>query len=91
MAGRRALLAFTLVGVAASTALLWWLFDGIDQYGDVTGVYFRTDARAAALLLGSALALVWQPAANENQVEVDRHRLLGLSMPPVRQHSHSSC
>jgi len=65
--GRRALLAFTLVGVAASTALLWWLFDGIDQYGDVTGVYFRTDARAAALLLGSALALVWQPAANETR------------------------
>jgi peptidoglycan/LPS O-acetylase OafA/YrhL len=63
--GRRALLALTLAGVAASTALLWWLFDGIDQYGDVTTVYFRTDARAAALLLGSALALVWQPSAND--------------------------
>ena len=60
-AGRRTLLAFTLAGVAASTALLWMLFDRIEQYGDVSGVYYRTDARAAALLMGAALALVWRP------------------------------
>jgi len=60
-AGRRVLLGFTLVAVAASTTLLWLLFDRIEQYGDVTSLYYRTDARAAALLSGAALAMVWQP------------------------------
>lgn len=61
--GRRLLLTLTLLGTAASTVLLWRLFDGVEQYGDVTSVYFRTDARAAALLVGAAIALVWRRPA----------------------------
>jgi peptidoglycan/LPS O-acetylase OafA/YrhL len=59
--GRTGLFALTLVAIGGSTALMWWQFDQIDQFGDVTSVYFRTDARAAALLVGSTLAMVWQP------------------------------
>ena len=59
--GRRILAAFTAVGVLGSTALLWLLFDRVDQFGDVSRVYYRTDARAAALLVGATLALVWKP------------------------------
>lgn len=71
LGGRRLLLTLTLAGTAASTAVLWRLFDGVEQYGDVTSVYYRTDARAAALLVGATLALVrrrpngersWKPA-----------------------------
>jgi len=61
--GRRLLLALTVGGIAASTTLMWRLFDGVEQYGDVTSVYFRTDARAGALLVGAALALVWHRPA----------------------------
>jgi peptidoglycan/LPS O-acetylase OafA/YrhL/lysophospholipase L1-like esterase len=59
--GRRRLLGLTLVGVVASTGLAWWLFDRLEPYGDVTGIYYRTDARAAGLLVGAALALMWRP------------------------------
>jgi len=61
LGGRRLLLAFTALAVVGSTALLWVLFDGVPRNGDVSSVYYRTDARAAALLLGSMLAMVWQP------------------------------
>jgi len=61
--GRRGLLAITVLAAAASTAQMWRLFDQIPQYGDVSGIYYRTDARAAALLVGSALALAWTPWA----------------------------
>jgi len=63
--GRRTLLALTLAAAAGSTALMWMLFDRIEQYGDVTSVYYRTDARAAALLVGGALAMVWRPWTRE--------------------------
>ena len=62
--GRRVLLALTLAAAAGSTVLLWLLFDRVEQYGDVTSVYYRTDARAAALLVGAALAMVWRPWRN---------------------------
>ena len=63
--GRRALLALTVAAIAASTVLLWVLFDQVEQYGDVTSVYYRTDARAAALLIGAALAMVWRPGSDQ--------------------------
>lgn len=65
LGGRRLLLALTFAGVAASTAILWRLFDGVEQYGDVTSVYYRTDARAAALLVGATLALTWRRPSSE--------------------------
>lgn len=61
LVGRRGLLAATLLGVAASTWQLWTLFGQVERYGDVSGVYYRTDARAAALLIGAAAALCWRP------------------------------
>ena len=61
LGGRRTLFALTIAAAAGSTALMWLLFNRIEQYGDVTSVYYRTDARAAALLVGAALAMVWRP------------------------------
>jgi len=75
--GHKALLALTVAGVAGSTALLWLLFDRIPQYGDVTSVYFRTDARAAALLIGAALATVWQPWRPGRTIAALRVRSVG--------------
>ncbi len=54
-----------MAAIAASTVLLWVLFDQVEQYGDVTSVYYRTDARAAALLIGAALAMVWRPGSDQ--------------------------
>ena len=59
--GRKLLGGLTVAAIAGSTFLMWRLFDGVEQFGDVTAVYFRTDARAAALLLGALLAVVWRP------------------------------
>jgi len=58
--GRRPIrLVGVLVGAAlASTILMWVLFPGIE---DPTRVYYGTDTRAAGLLLGSALAILWPP------------------------------
>lgn len=56
--GRRGLLVATLFGVVASTALMAALHD---ELSDPTRVYFGTDTRAAGLLMGAALAMVWRP------------------------------
>jgi peptidoglycan/LPS O-acetylase OafA/YrhL len=50
--------AIVLVVVAASTALMWVMFV---PFEDPSRVYFGTDTRAAGILLGVALAFVWQP------------------------------
>jgi peptidoglycan/LPS O-acetylase OafA/YrhL len=47
-----------LIGAVASTALMWALFV---PYEDPSRVYFGTDTRAAGLLIGVALAFLWQP------------------------------
>jgi peptidoglycan/LPS O-acetylase OafA/YrhL len=52
------LVAVIVTGAIASTILMWALFPGID---DPTRVYYGTDTRAAGLLLGAALAIVWPP------------------------------
>ena len=56
--GRRAFLVMVMAGVAASTALMWALFE---PFADPSRVYFGADTRAAALLVGAALAFVWDP------------------------------
>src|SRR3954467_9507010 len=55
---RRALLIGVLAGVAISTIEMAILYH---PYPDPSRVYYGTDTRVAALLLGSALAFVWAP------------------------------
>jgi peptidoglycan/LPS O-acetylase OafA/YrhL len=57
---RIGLLIAVLVVALGSTLLMAWLYTpGVDP----SRVYYGTDTRATALLLGAALALVWLPGA----------------------------
>ncbi|MFN8152497.1 MAG: acyltransferase family protein [Solirubrobacterales bacterium] len=58
--GRRGLLAVVIAGIVASTALMGALHD--PSVADGARAFFGTDTRAAALLVGVALALVWHPS-----------------------------
>jgi peptidoglycan/LPS O-acetylase OafA/YrhL len=60
LGGRRALLALVLVGAAAST---WAMWRGWSPEVDPSRLYYGTDTRAAGILVGVALALVWRPWA----------------------------
>jgi peptidoglycan/LPS O-acetylase OafA/YrhL len=55
---RKALLIGILAGVAVSTIEMAILYH---PYTDPSRVYYGTDTRVAALLLGAALAFVWAP------------------------------
>src|SRR4051794_37739443 len=55
---RKALLVGILAGVALSTIEMAILYH---PYTDPSRVYYGTDTRVAALLLGAALAFVWAP------------------------------
>ena len=61
---RRELLIGVLAGVAASTIEMAILYH---PYTDPSRVYYGTDTRVAALLLGSALAFVWAPWRSRRQ------------------------
>lgn len=56
--GRRAFLAVVSIGVVVSTIMVW---RGFDPTVDPSRLYYGTDTRAAGLLVGVALALVWRP------------------------------
>ncbi|MEZ5080009.1 MAG: acyltransferase family protein [Thermoleophilia bacterium] len=56
--GRRWIAGLVVVGIAASTLLGWWLWD---PFADTNRVYYGTDVRAVALLVGVLLALVLTP------------------------------
>ncbi len=58
--GRRLTLAAAVVGAVASTALMWRWFD---PAVDPSRLYYGTDTRAAGILIGVALAMVWRPWA----------------------------
>jgi len=58
--GRRGLLAVVVAGIVGSTALMGALHD--PSVADGARAFFGTDTRAAALLVGVALALVWHPS-----------------------------
>jgi peptidoglycan/LPS O-acetylase OafA/YrhL len=62
LAGRRGLAALALVGAAVST---WWMATLSAAHGypdaDPSRIYFGTDTHCMGLLLGAALAAVWQP------------------------------
>ncbi len=54
----RRFIGVAFAGAVASTALMWVMFV---PYDDPTRVYFGTDTRASGLLIGVALAFLWQP------------------------------
>ncbi len=60
--------AAIMAGAAGSVAALFLLYAG----GDPSRVYYGTDTRAAGLLIGAALAVVWRPFAKPEQ---DRPRV----------------
>ena len=60
MAGRRAGLAFSMVGAIGSALWMAVLFN---PAADPSRVYYGTDTRLTGLLLGAALAFVWVPVA----------------------------
>jgi peptidoglycan/LPS O-acetylase OafA/YrhL len=73
--GRRRLPMLVIAGIAASTALMWMLYN---PYGDPSRVYFGTDTRAFLLLMGILLALVW-PAIERLRRALPLLELLGVA------------
>ncbi|CAN5349388.1 acyltransferase family protein [soil metagenome] len=56
--GRRLTLWLFLAGVVASTALMWTSYT---PGTDPSRLYYGTDTRAAGILVGVALAMMWRP------------------------------
>ena len=59
---RRLLLTLILAGVAASGLAMALLYE---PGGEVTRIYYGTDTRASGLLIGAALAFVWNAGPRE--------------------------
>ena len=80
--GHRRLLVGALVGAIASSVLMWILFDPRNPNRD----FYGTDTRAAPLLIGVALAFIWNPdrlrpkTGSLAPVALDIVGALGLSM-----------
>ena len=55
---RRIAITAVVVGIVASTAIRWILYE---PFQDPLRVYYGTDTRASALLIGALLAFVWRP------------------------------
>ncbi len=72
----RRFLLVASIGALASTALMWALFA---PYEDPSRVYFGTDTRAAGLLIGVALAFLWQPWRFTKKLAVRGTVLLNVS------------
>jgi peptidoglycan/LPS O-acetylase OafA/YrhL len=78
-AGRRFMLIAVMLGVAASTIAGVLLYD---PYSDPSRVYYGTDTRALAPLLGSALAIYAQPWLHRRALPAGRRfglDLIGLA------------
>ena len=63
---RRRLLLAVLLGAAASTALMIVLYQ---PDVDTSRLYYGTDTRAAGLLIGAALALLWEACLRHGYVQ----------------------
>ncbi|HEU5101216.1 MAG TPA: serine hydrolase [Roseiflexaceae bacterium] len=76
---RRGLLALTLLAAIASSLLMAVLFD---PDVDPSRIYYGTDTRVAAILLGAALAMVWRPgrANSATNTASGSRRYLGLAL-----------
>lgn len=75
---RRAVLVVALVGAVASTLRMAWLSVGAGYPldADPTRVYFGTDTHAMSVLVGAALAAVWQPLAYRARVAAGARAIL---------------
>jgi len=71
----RKLLWWILAGAAASAALMAALYE---PGTDPSRVYYGTDTRAGAILLGAALACVWSPSKLEPRPHVVGRAILGV-------------
>lgn len=60
LGGRRLLLTAIVLGIVGSTLLMALLFQ---PFADVSRIYYGTDTRAAGLLFGAALAVIWRAGA----------------------------
>jgi len=82
---RKALLVGVLAGVAVSTLEMAILYH---PYTDPSRVYYGTDTRAAALLLGSALAFVWAPWRLIGRTDLKLFDLNASPPPLLRMGDH---
>jgi peptidoglycan/LPS O-acetylase OafA/YrhL len=71
----RSFLALTVVGIVASTAMMAILFT---PFEDPSRVYYGTDTRAAGILVGVALSLVWIPWRLKTTISEGTKRLLNV-------------
>ncbi|MFN3215333.1 MAG: acyltransferase family protein [Acidimicrobiales bacterium] len=80
--GRRRMIMAIGAGVVASTALMWLLYQPLE---DPLRIYYGTDTRAAGLLVGAGLAFVWRPWEHPTQrPEIEqRRRLVALALTAV--------
>ena len=58
LAGKRLTFALVIAGIIGSSILRWILYE---PFSDPLRVYYGTDTRASALLIGAAVAFIWRP------------------------------
>ena len=58
LAGKRLTFALVIAGIIGSSVLRWSLYE---PFSDPLRVYYGTDTRASALLIGAAVAFMWRP------------------------------
>ena len=64
LVGKRITFAFVIAGIIGSTILRWILYE---PFTDPLRVYYGTDTRASALLIGAALAFLWRPWESDRE------------------------
>jgi peptidoglycan/LPS O-acetylase OafA/YrhL len=75
LVGRKRLPMIVIAGIAASTALMWILYNPHDP----SRVYYGTDTRAFLLLMGILLALVWPRFEGLGRRALPLLELLGIA------------
>ncbi len=60
--GKRLTFALVIAGIIGSSVLRWALYE---PFSDPLRVYYGTDTRASALLIGAAVAFLWRPWKSE--------------------------
>ena len=70
--------AVVAIGVLASTAAMWLLYEPLE---DPSRIYYGTDTRAAGLLLGALLAFVWRPWLEKRRLRKQRGFIFAKKSP----------